>query len=117
MVVGVSTMWLPQVAGGLRGEEAAVVPVKLRGGDGQPCIPGAGEGGEHGAMVVGHASHTHCQGACARTAPIICGPLTPTVGPWFPGHILCLCCPAYAREMCCCMHTDRPSHACVQQVS
>lgn len=41
VVAGVSTLLLAQVAGRLWWEEAAMVPVKLRGRDGQPSGPGA----------------------------------------------------------------------------
>lgn len=42
VLVGVSTRWFSQVAGGLWWEEAAVVPVQLCGRDGQSCSsPGA----------------------------------------------------------------------------
>lgn len=95
VVAEIHAMLLPQVAGGLRGEEAAVVPVELCGGDGQPRSPGAREGGECRAMRGGtRQSHTVTQ------------PLSLAVhshspeGPQFPGHTCCLCCHVCACGVC-----------------
>lgn len=66
---GSAPLWLPQVAGGLWWEEAAVVSVQLRGRDGQPCGPGAREGGESRAVWVGQIPGTRGIGVPVRTAP------------------------------------------------
>lgn len=118
-MAGVSTLRLPQVAGGLWWEEAAVVPVKLRGRDGQPRSPGAGEGGESIAMLVGRNAcpqtllvtrSVGCTCACTATSH-----LRSCLTPWGVRgfqNTRCLCCRVCACKMCP-LHAHRPAPPCM----